>query len=271
MKSIFSAVPVGKEAWFEKFLRFGFISKGIIYCLMGVLAVLAAAGLGAKNPSKGEAFEVIYEQPFGKVILALLVVGMLGYVTLRIFQCVKDSDNKGDSMKGIATRAGYGFSALIYMGLGIYVVKLLTNGPGGEGDSRQFVVTKILAWPAGEWIIGIAALIMIGSAINQIYKGISKNFMKKITLLKSNMEEWFKRTGVVGYISRGIVLGIVGYLLLHAALTHNPKEAKGSEQAFQFIENTFGSFLMGVVAAGLVAYGVFMFVKARYQKISASF
>lgn len=258
-----------KDKMFENFLRFGLISKGVIYCLLGVLAVLAAAGLRSEDASKAEAFKLIYEQPFGKVILIMLAIGMLGYITLRFFQCFKDSDNKGDSMKGLITRAGYGFSALMYLGLGIYVVKLVLDGPGGDGNSQQFIVGKVLQWPGGQWIIGIIAAIVIGSGINQIYKGVSGNFMKKISLIRSEFDKVFKKTGVAGYIARGVVLGIIGYLLLHAALTHNPREAKGSDQAFHFIENTFGSFLMGVVALGLVAYGIFMFVKAKYQNVNA--
>ena len=267
--NISSSVPNDhKEKWFERFLRFGLISKGVVYCLFGLIAVMAAAGLSADKASKTETLKMIYDQPFGKIILAILLIGLLGYVTLRSFQCFKDSDSKGDSMKGLTTRVGYGFSALLYLGLGIYVLKMLLNGSGGNGDSRQFIVSKTLELPGGQWLVGIAAIIIIGSGINQIYKGASKKFMKKIRLIRSNLENVFTNAGVAGYISRGVVLAIIGYLLLHASITSNPEEAKGSEQAFAFIENRFGSFLMGAIASGLVAYGIFMFVKARYQRLN---
>ena len=260
-----------KKKWFERFLRFGLISKGIVYCLLGLIAVMAAVGLGSEKASKTETLDMIYGQPFGRVILVALFIGIMGYVTLRSFQCFRDSDQKGDDMKGLITRTGYGFSALLYLGLGIYVLKMLLNGSGGNGDSRQLLVTKVLELPWGQWMVGITALIVIGSGINQMYKGFSKKFLKKIKLVRTNLEKVFTNAGVIGYISRGLVLAIIGYLLLHAAITSNPEEAKGSEEAFDFIENRFGTFLMGVVAFGLVAYGMFMFVKARYQRLNIHF
>ena len=259
-----------KKEWFEKFLRFGFISKGVVYCLLGILTVMAAIGLRGDNGSKEQAFKLIYDQPFGKVILAILTIGLLGYVTLRFFQCFKDSDGKGNDVKGLITRIGYGLSALLYLSLGVYAIKLLIGSSGGSGGkSREFIAAKVLEWPGGEWILGITAVIIIASGVNQIYKGVSKKFMKKIMgVIRSGKEKMFENAGMIGYIARGIVLGIIGYMLLHGAITANPSEAKGTDQAFDFLENTFGSLMMGVVAFGLVAYGVFMFVKAKYQNIN---
>jgi hypothetical protein len=269
MGSISSSVSQDdKEKWFDRFLRFGLISKGIVYCLLGILAFMTAAGLSQDEASKKETFVVIYDQPFGQVLLLLLSIGMLGYVTLRSYQCFKDSDNKGDSMKGLIIRIGYGFSALMYLGLTAFALNLVFNGSDDDGSSRKFFVGKILSLSYGEWLIGIAGLIIVGSGINQIYKGLSASFMKQITLIRSSFEKLYKNAGRIGYTSRGIVLGIIGYLILHAAFTSNPGEAEGSEQAFAFIENKFGSFLMGSIALGLIAYGVFMFVKARYQKLN---
>lgn len=272
MAGITTGSILHKEEWFEKFFRFGLISKGIVYCLLGILTVMTAVGLRGDNAGKEEAFKMIYDQPFGKILLALLSLGLFGYVTLRLFQCFKDIDKKGNDFKGIMARAGYGISALIYMTLGIYAVKLLMNGSSGKGGgSQEFVVSKILNWPAGQWIIGIVAVIIIINGIRQIYKGVSGKFMKDIKLVQSNFKKSFKNTGIIGYTSRGIMLGIIGYLLLHAASTSNPKEAKGTEYAFDFLEHEFGSMLMGVVAFGFIAYGVFMFVKARYQKMEFTF
>jgi hypothetical protein len=261
-------IQTDNEKLFERFLRFGFISKGVVYCLLGLMAVLAAADLTRQKASKKEAVELIYAQPFGKVILAILALGLLAYVTLRLFQCFKDSDNRGDSLKGLLIRAGYGLSALVYLGLTTYVFKLMINGKDDGGESRQFVLSKILHHPAGRWIIGISALMIIGNGLYQIYKGVSKKFMRNIKLIRAELEFFFKNAGVMGYISRGIVLDIIGYLLIRAAITLNPSEAKGSDKAFDFLENNFGGFLMGVVALGLIAYGIFMFVKARYQRLN---
>lgn len=257
-----------RDNWFEKFARFGLASKGVVYLLMGTLSVLAAFGLSREKGDKEQAFQVIYEQPFGKIVLVAIAVGLLGYVMLRTFQAIKDTENKGKDLKGILNRIGYGMSALLYIAIGAYALRLVFGNGGDEGgDSRQFVVSKVLAYPAGEYIVGIAGLIVIGMGIYQIMRGATGKFMKKVNLVNSNMKDAFKSAGTVGYISRGIVLGIIGYLLFHAARVTNPEAAQGTSAAFDFLQNEFGSLMMAVVALGLAGYGVFCFVKAKYQKI----
>ena len=261
-----------KENWFEKFARFGLVSKGIVYCLMGIISVLAAFGLSQENGDKTEAFKLIYGQPFGQVLLVTIALGLLGFSMLRFFQAFKDINNKGSDVKGVLDRIGYTMSALLYLGIGAYALKLVFEGPGGgEGDSRQFIVSKVLEYPGGQYAVGIAAAIVVGMGIYQIFRGVTGKFMKRVNLVRSNMKDAFQLTGTVGYISRGIVLVIIGYFLLHAALLHSADEAQGTGAAFNFLENKFGSFMMAIVALGLIGYGVFSFVKSKYQKIDLDF
>lgn len=261
-------IDESKEQWFQRFFRFGLIAKGVVYCLMGVLAFMAVAGLSQEKASKTQVLGFIYDQPFGVILLILVSVGLFGYATLRFFQAFKDIDNKGDDTGGVLSRTGYGISGLLYLSLAIYAAKLVWNGQESEGDSNQFIVAKALSYEWGKWVVSIAGLIIVGSGIYQIYRAVSGKFMKKIQLLRANIENYVRKAGVVGYLSRGIVLVIIGYLVLHAALTSNPGEAKGTEYAFAFIEYKFGSFLMAIIAVGLLGYGVFMFVKAKYQRIT---
>lgn len=273
MSSLTSAFGAqSREAWFEKFARFGLVSKGIVYFLMGGLSVLAAFGLSSEKGDKSEAFKLIYEQPYGRVILIAIAIGLLGYVMLRLMQAFKNTENKGKDLKGTLDRIGYGMSALMYLGIGIYAMKLVLQGASSDqGDSRQFIVSKIFEYPGGEYIVGIASLIVIGMGIYQIARVVTGKFMKRVNLYNSNMKDAFKTAGVIGYISRGIVLGIIGYFLFHAAWLSNPNEAKGTGAAFDFLQNTFGSLMMALVAIGLAAYGVFCFVKAKYQRIDFDF
>jgi hypothetical protein len=259
-----------KEKWTERFARFGIFSKGFVYLMIGILTVMAAAGLGGEKASKSEALKVIYEQPFGKILLIIIAFGLFGYVTWRFFQSVFDIDYKGNDANGKFIRLGYAFSALVYFSVAIYALKLSLGAPSG-GNSQEFIVSKVLDYPAGAWAIGIAALLILGSGIRQIYKGVSGKFMKNIQLIHTKHADIFRKTGIVGYVSRGVVLMIIGYFFLRAALHHNADEAIDSKGAFSFLENTFGTFLMGMVATGLVGYGVFMFIKGRYQKIDLNF
>lgn len=261
-------VNESKDQWFERFFRFGLVAKGIVYCLTGVLAFMAVAGLSREKAGKTQVLGFIYDQPFGLALLIIIAAGLSGYAALRSFQAFKDIDSKGDDAKGILSRTGYGISGLLYFSLAIYAVKLIFNGQKGNGDSEEFIIAKALGYEWGPWLTGIAGIIIIGSGIYQIYRVASGKFMKKIRLSRSGMNNYVRKAGIIGYISRGIVLVIVGYLVFHAALTSNPKEAKGTEGAFTFIENKFGSLLMAIIAVGLIGYGIFMFVKAKYQRIT---
>ena len=261
-----------KEKWIENFARFGIVSKGVVYCLIGILTAMAAFGLQGKKAGKADAFNLIYEQPFGKILLIIVACGLLGYVTWRFFQAFGDIDHKGNDNKAKVVRAGYAISAFIYLGLAVYAGKLALMGPGGsDGNSQQFIVSKILSYSFGEWIIGITGAIIIGNAFRQIYKGASKKFMKNVQFLGANHSDAYEKAGILGYIARGVVLIIVGYFFVRGAIHSNSSEIADTKEAFGFIENTFGSLLMGIVAIGLVCYGIFMFVKARYQKIDLNF
>lgn len=258
------------QKWFERFFRFGLFAKGTVYCLIGVLAVVAAVGLSREKVSKTEIFTFIYEKPFGQVMLAVITLGLFGYVMLRFFQAFRDTDKKGNDAKGIFSRLGYGVSGLIYLSLGLYAGKLLFQGKVGDGNSREFILSKILAWEWGEWIVGITGLIIVGSGVYQIFRGVTGKFMKKINVAGAEVKKVVKKAGHIGYISRGAVLVIIGYLVFHAAINSNPNGAQGTEGAFQFIEYKFGGVLMAIIALGLVGYGVFMFVKAKYEKINVN-
>jgi hypothetical protein len=256
------------EKWFEKFARFGLVSKGIVYCLMGILSVLAAFGLSREQGDKVEALKLIYSQPFGQLLLVAIAVGLLGYVMLRMFQAIKDIDGKGHDLKGIFDRIGYGLSALLYLTIGAYALKLALGGSdGGDADSRQFVVSKVLEYPGGQHLVGIASLVVVGIGIYQIFRGLTGKFMKDVSLVRTNMKDTFKKIGTFGYVARGIVLVIIGYFLFHAALRANPQDAQGTGAAFDFLQNKFGSLMMAVVALGLTGYGIFTLMRAKHQKI----
>lgn len=269
--SLLKSVHTKKDKWLQNFARFGFTVKGIVYCLMGTLTVMAALGLSNEKGDKEKAFKVIYDQPFGKIILIAVAIGLLGYVTFRLFQTFADSSHKGNGPKGLIIRIGYGISAFLYLALSFYAISLSTgNSESGGGDTRQFFINRIMEYQFGEWFVGIASLIIIGSGLNQIHKGVATRFMKSVRLTHSQYTQAFKKAGVVGYVSRGVVLCIIGYLFLQAAIQSNPSEAQGTEGAFDLLQNTFGNILMGLVALGLVGYGVFMFVRARYERIHLS-
>lgn len=260
-----------KEKWVVNFARLGIMSKGFVYLLIGILTSMAAFGFSGQKANKAEALAVLHQQPFGKLLLILVGIGLLGYVTWRFYQSFADIDHQGNATRAKAIRIGYGISGLLYLSFAFLALKLALQGDSGNGDSQELLVGKVLSYPGGEWIIGIIGLIILGNGIRQGFKAITGSFMKDVNLINSSHFRLFKRTGTAGYFARGIVLVIIGYFFIRAAISSNANEAEGTKEAFSFLENNFGTLLMGLVAVGLALYGVFMFVKGRWQKIDLNF
>ena len=274
MKDVSAYMPSAPPAWVKRFAVIGLITKGIVYCLVGTLAFMAAfniSGSSAGSADKQGVFQVVLAQPFGKVLLGLIAIGLLFYAFWRIIQALKDTENKGDDLKGIARRIGYLFSGIIYGALAVFAgQQALGESSGQGGDSRQTLAQTLLEQPYGKWLAGAVAIGIMLVGLNQIYRGWSGRYKKQVQSagLKHETEAIMIRAGKFGYVARGIVWIIIGYLFMKAALHSNPQEAGGTSSAFQFLEEaSYGPFLLGAVALGLICYGVFMFMRAKYQPI----
>ena len=258
-----------KEKFLRGFARAGLTAHGIVYCLMSLLSVMAALGFKKSGAGKSEAFKVIYGQPFGKGILFLIGVAMLGYVTLKFFQAFKDTRNKGSDWKALFQRFGMFWVGLVYLALSVTAFSLVFYSPGnGDDGKKQLLISKALQLPLGAWIVGIAGAGLIGAGIYQVWRGVTRSFMKHVDLHSSDFKETFRKIGVAGHVARGIVFGIIGFLIVKAAVLARPGEAGSTGGAIDFTKNNFGNWVMAAIALGLLAYGIFMFVRARHEKMS---
>ena len=274
MIDISTHIPSPPPAWVKRFAKVGLTAKGIVYCLIGALAFMAAfelGGNGADDSGKTGAFRFVMEATYGQILLALIALGLLCYSIWRLISAIKDTEHKGTDAKGIAVRLRYAFSGLVYGSLAYYAAKLVMGNGGGSGDSRQTLAHELLQQPFGQWLVGIVAAGTAMAGIYQIYLGVSEKYRKSVQKagLHHKTEAMLIRAGKAGFIARGIVWIIIGWLFLKAALNSNSQEAGGTSSAFQFLENSsYGSYLLGAVALGLICYGVFMFLRAKYQGIS---
>ena len=281
MRDISAHVPAPPPKWVENFARVGLSAKGVVYCLVGILAFMAAFELGrqsSQSAGKQGVFQFIENQPFGKWLLAIVALGLACYTIWRFIQGIKDTENKGDDAKGIAVRARYIFSGFVYGGLTYLAANMvLGNSSGsssGGGDTRETLASQLLQQPFGQWLLGIVAIAVIGTGIYQIYYGLSDKYKKHVqgAGLKHDVEEKMIRMGKIGYVARGVVWILIGYMFLRAALQSDPQEAGGSADAFRFLESSsYGSYMLGAVAIGLVFYGIYMFMRAKYQPITTSY
>ncbi|AFM06165.1 protein of unknown function (DUF1206) [Bernardetia litoralis DSM 6794] len=259
-----NSLSTNKKSSLEKFAKSGYLMKGIVYLLIGILATMTAFGLGGEVSGKTGIFQFILEQPFGRILLGIVSLGLFGYTAWRWTQAFINPENDKDDTQNKFRRIGFFISGISYGSVATYAAKMvIQGGSSSSGGGRTTAVSQILEIPAGEIIIGILALFIFGKGVYDIWKGISNKHMNKISDLGFKTKEVVRRAGQVGYISRGIVLLVGGYITARAAIESNASKAGGTEGAFEFMFSSVNAWLVGLIALGLAFYGLFMIIKAK--------
>ncbi len=258
--------------WVEPAARAGYAAKGVIYVIIGVLAAQAAFGDSGEVTDSSGALETVLRQPAGSFLLVVLAVGLLGYALWRVVTAVADTEGKGSDAKGIASRVGYAVRALIYGGLGVEALRLATaQGGAGGGDGTEHWTARALALPAGRWLVGLAGAGVILYGLYQLRRAQTGDIRDRLDLheLDADAGQWVVRIGQVGVAARAVVFAMVGWFLIRAALAANAREAGGLGEALRELgSSSYGPWLLGLTALGLVAYGCWQFVVARYRRIA---
>ncbi|WP_037325447.1 DUF1206 domain-containing protein [Salinimicrobium terrae] len=249
--------------------RTGFVAKGVVYGIIGVLTFKAAFDMGGQKAGQLQVLEFLEKQTFGNILLILMALGLACYAAWRFVQSIKDPENIGDDKKGTAKRIAFFCSGLLYLGFGVLAaLKAFGSGSGSSGSSSA-QQSSFLATDTGLWIIGIVGAGIIIAGIFQIVKAYKNDYYKKFGLasIDEKRRESIKKTAEFGLTARGVILLIIGFFAIQAAVNSNPSEIKTTQEAFAFIqESSYGAWLMGLVAAGLVAYAVYMFLMAKYRR-----
>lgn len=258
--------------WIEKLARFGFIAKGVIYVLLGIMAVMAAIGQGGtQQADRNGVAQLIFEQPFGRILAILLVIGIIGYVIWRFIEAINDPQHVGSDNKGMVKRIGYFVSGLIYTGFAISIIRQLAGSGSGSSNSKQTWTAKLLEMDAGPFIVMLIGIIVVIAGIMQFVKAYKAEFKKHLRLesVRAETRTWITRIGRIGFTARGIVWLIIGYFIIRAGAESDASQVKGSQGAFNFLEQmSNGQWILLAVAIGVTAYGVFQFVKARYYQLN---
>jgi fumarate reductase subunit D len=258
---------VAQSDSFEWLARSGFVARGLIYGIIGILALELALGVGGRTANQKGALETVAQQPFGKVLLILVAIGLAGYALWRLIHALlghgpERADSTFDRLAALA-------SGLVYAGLCALAVEILL-GSGGNGSSAHKTTAGVFSWPAGTWLVAIAGAALIGVGLYQGYRGISKDFLKdsKTEQMSSAVRNWIEWIGSFGHLARMVVFGLVGVFLIKAAIDFNPNKAVGLDGALaKLAHNSYGPFLLGIVAAGLIAFGLYSLSDARYRRV----
>lgn len=257
----------------DKLVRIGYAARGIVYGLIGYLAFQTAFnGRGKITDQKG-ALETIAAQPFGKWVLIIVAIGLVGLFVWGLIRAFADPMHKGSDAKGLAARAGYLIGGLTYGALFIPTLNLI-QGAGrsipSTGQSTQNTAAGIMGHPWGPALIGLIGLVLIGVGIGRIIDGYKAKFHERFKAYKMNAteREWAVRMGRFGYIALGIVLAIIGGMALWAATTKNPGRVAGVDGALLFLAHQpYGTLLLAIVALGLIAFAVYSFMGAFWFRI----
>lgn len=271
--------PVEQAAshpWFERFARLGYGAKGLVYFVVGLLAAQAAFTTGGKTTDTSGALQTIITQPFGKFLLGIITVGLLGYASLRLVKAVLDPEHRheDEGAKSIGRRLGNAFSALVYGSLALTALSLIMgwgSGSSGGDSSTQDWTARVLSQPFGQWLVGLAGLGTIGFGGYYLYKAFTAKFMEELLQSQMNQTErkWARRAGQFGMAARGVVFGIIGIFLIVAAWQSDASEARGLSGALTALaQQPYGTWLLGIVALGLIAYSAYTLVEARYRQIA---
>ena len=255
---------------FEMLARFGYAARGVVYGVLGALALMGSLpGAGGEASTQG-AFSALLGQPFGRILLGAVAVGLLGHVLWRFAQSILDADHQGTDLKGIGARVGSFASGAANLSLAIAAASLVLAGGGGGGSQGEDGLTAwLMQQPFGRILVGAVGVgIMVAGAI-QVWSGISGRYRKRVKL-PAKHEAFLHPLSAFGLSARGVLLAITGGFFAYAALTVNPEQAGGITEGLDWVQQLpFGPWLYALAAAGLVAFGLYSFIEARYRQVDA--
>lgn len=252
--------------------RAGYAAKGVVYTLVGGLALLAAVGSGGSTTGSRGALRSLLDKPYGLAMLAVVAIGLAGYALWCFVRAVMDSERKGGDARGIAKRAVQFGKGIVHAALVVAVVGMMrgTGSAGGDDAGVRDWTAWLMSFPLGVWLVLITGASVIIFGLRQLYRAWQVDVDEPLDLGKMGVaaHKWTARFSRFGMAARGVVFGIIGTFLVIAARHSNPGEARGVGGALQALrQQSYGWVLLAVVALGLMAYGCFQFVLARYRRI----
>jgi hypothetical protein len=254
--------------WVERLARLGYAARGTVYVLVGLLAVQTAFGARRHATDTRGALHVVAQQSVA--LLAVLAVGLFGYAFWRVVQGGLDTERKGSDLKGLAKRAAMVGSGLIYGGLALAAARMALGAHEGHDQAAQAWTARLMSMPFGRWLVaGVGIGVMIGG-LQQIRRGWTAKFHDTLKTKEMDAAErrLALRSGQLGFIARGIVFLLSGGFLVQAARRFDPGQVRGLAGALETLaQQPAGPWLLGATAVGLIAFGAYSLLLARYRRI----
>jgi hypothetical protein len=257
--------------WIEILARVGFVAKGLLYAVIGILAAAAGLGRGGGTTDTRGAMAWLLELPFGRALLIGIAVGLVGYALWRFVEGISDPDHRGSDAKGIALRTSFVARGALHLWLAVSAVQAAmgrSSSSSSEGSERATATAFLL--PKGEWVVWAVAIGIAGFGAYQVYRALTAKLNRDVDTGEVQQEAggWLIVVSRIGIAARGLVFMAIGWLLFHAARDHDPSEAGGIGDALNALAR-LGRWPFLAIAAGLIAYGVYQLINSRYRHIRA--
>ncbi|MCW2721464.1 DUF1206 domain-containing protein [Pseudonocardia sp.] len=249
--------------------RVGIVAYGITHLLVAWLALQVAFGsAGGQQASQRGAFQELAQQPFGRVLLWVLVVGFAATALWRLTQAIWGFGYESDRTRKVRRKAAAALRAVVFVAFAVLAGRTAAGG-GGGGGGPQKATAGVLGMPGGPFLVGAVGLGVVIAGGAKVYAGWRKKFLADMSLpLDVRARRIVERTGQIGFIARGVATALIGVFVVVAAVRFRPDEASGLDAALKGLAaQPFGPYLLAAVALGLAAYGVFCFFDARYHRV----
>jgi hypothetical protein len=249
-------------AWVDPLMRVGYTARGVVYLLVGVMTLLAAQA-GGRTPDSTSALGALLDKPFGRIMMALVVAGLLCYALWSFIQGSLDLDDKGNDAKGWMIRAAQLISGAIHLSLAVSVA-LLAIGRSPGGDRTDHWTAILMQQALGRVLVAAVGSIAIGIGVQHFIKAHREKYKAhmRYTPLIARLDPVLK----IGLVAHGLVVLMVGTFFIWAAWTADPSRAGGMREALIAVrEADPGQTLFAILGAGLLAFGVYCFIVAAYR------
>ncbi|MBZ9780260.1 DUF1206 domain-containing protein [Pseudomonas sp. REP124] len=253
--------------------RGGYAARGVLYLIIGIFALLAAVD-STKPKDSEKSLEALLSQPFGYVLVGLVVIGLFAYAGWRVFQAIRDVDHHGKRFKGLVIRAGLLAGGLFNGGLAFFALGLLISGIRSSGDSKggqtRDLLAHVLSWEASNLLVYLIALLPLGVGIAHIIKGWKASFEKYFEADEDVMQ-YVRPVSRLGLMARGVVFIEIGLLLILSGSNYQALHPPGMKDALDALQNLpAGGLVLMLMALGLIAFSVYSFAEAAWRKINVT-
>lgn len=252
---------------FEWMARAGYAARGLVYVLVGLMALLGSIGGG--SPDSESALEMVLSQPFGRIWLGLIGLFLVGFIVWRLAQSLANADNHPAELKGYVIRLGLLVSAITYTGLAIFAVThALLMGSQEAGNGSQSWTAWLMQQPYGRYLVGAVGLCILGAGAAHIVKGFRRSYHRYLAF-DANLHPAVDTCCVYGLVAKGVVFLIIGVFFLYAAFMIDAEQAGSMSDALTWVRQLpFGGVLYLAIGLGLACFGIYGFVEARYRRVA---